>query len=221
MKKILFGALLLAFCGSLAWAAEDWQVKLEEAKVNLDEGNYQAAESILQSLVASHPEEMELNYYLGLVKIAEKQYTAAESFLKKANKLKPEDTLVLLDLAYVYVATNRPKQAKDALSVVLQKEPQNGRALYLRGVAAVQENDCKAGQEYLSKARPLLPQKAAEINFDLGVCAKNQGKSQEARKHFDEAIAAGKGTSWADRAVQEEANLPRKNMFYATGDVFY
>jgi Tfp pilus assembly protein PilF len=221
MKKIWFGALVLLLCSGLTWAAEEWRIKLEEAKVNLDEGNYQAADKILQDLVASYPEDMEVNYYLGLTKVAQKQYSAAENYFQKANNLKPGDTLVLLDLANVYISLNRPKPAKDALAEVLAREPQNGRALYLRGVAAVQEKDCKSAQEYLEKARKLLPKKAAEINYQLGVCAKNQGKSQDAKKHFDEAIAAGKGTVWEEKAGKQKETLSTQNMFYATGDVFY
>jgi len=230
MKKFVFGVLVFLSLAGAALAAENWKVKLEEAKVNLDQGQYQRAESILQSLSRDHSDSLEVIYYLGITQMAQGKYADAEKSLRSASKISPDDTLVCLDLAYVLLAQNQYGEASQLADKVLAKDPQNGRANYLKGLALVQKNNCKEADPYFSKAKGQAPQFSAEISYYQGVCAKSAKDNKQATKYFNEAISSGKGTIWATKATEEKLGLkagatgpaaPDRNKFFAKGDLFY
>ena len=223
MKRLILGAFIFLFFSGAAMAlsAEDWLVRLEEAKVVMDSGDYTKAGAILEEVVKSHPESADANYYLGLVRIKEEKFAEAESYLNAANKLSPQNLLVLIDLGFVYLSTNRPKEAVAALDQVLKAQPANGRALFLRGMAALQQSDCKTASANLVKAKPLLAKSAAEIDYYLGLCAKSEGRRQEAVNYFDQAIKEGKGTAWEKKALEEKSTLPQRNAFFISADAVY
>jgi Flp pilus assembly protein TadD len=230
MKKFLFGGLIFLLMAGAALAAEQWKVKLEEAKVYLDQSQYQKAESILATLAKDHSDSLEVDYYLGICQMAQGKYADAEKALRAAAKVKPDDTLVCLDLAYVLVAQNQPGEASQLADKVLAKQPDNGRANYLKGLTLVQQGKCKDADAYFVKAKGQAPQFNAEISYYQGVCAKSGKDNKQANKYFNEAISAGKGTIWATKASEEKLNLlagsaggtpAARNKFFAKGDLFY
>ena len=221
MKRVLLGTLLFLLFTGIALSAEQWEVRLEEAKVNIDQGQYQNAADLLQGIAPDHSNSMEVNYYLGLSKMAQGKLEEAEKSLKAAEKLAPEDVLVKLDLANVLIAENKAREAGPELDFVLTKQPNNGRAIFLKGLAAISQNDCSTAAPYLAKAKPLLPDKKAEIAYYQGLCAKSESKVSEARNYFDETISAGKDTKWAAKATEQKASMPELKKWFVNADVFY
>jgi Tfp pilus assembly protein PilF len=221
MRKFLFGSLVFLVFAGLALAADEWQVKLEEAKVDLDQGQFSNADAILQDLITKKPNQTEVNYYLGLTKLAEGQHESAENYLKKAHSLAPDDDTITLDLVYVYILAKQPKDAIQMLDPVLKKAPNNSKALYERGLAAFIDNDFKTADTYFSKARPGMSGKAAEIDYYLGACARSEGKAEAARSYFDQSIKEAKGGPWEKKAEEAKESLPKQNKFFVTADFAY
>ena len=93
MKKII---LILGIIFSLSgWAGEEWKIELEQAKVLFDQKEYSRAKELLLSLAQAHPEDVEVNYYLGLSFLALDDFPSAKEWLSKAKKLAPENILIL------------------------------------------------------------------------------------------------------------------------------
>jgi len=221
MKRWWIGLIVLLLIPVISPGAENWKIKLEEAKVYLDQKQYGDAEKILAGLAKNYSDQWEVNYYLGLVKAGKGENEEAEKYLRAASKLAPEDLGIRADLAAVLMNLNRPGEARQELDAVVQKEPNNARALYLRGVCLIQQDDCSSAEADLKKAKDLNPAYEAEISYYQGVCAARSGKAIEARRHFDQAIETGPGTVWADRANQALTRIPKKNPWFVGADIFY
>jgi len=222
MRKVLLGLYIFLFAVGSGFSAADWRVRLEEAKVNIDLGQYKVAEDILRSLQESvKTPQKEIYYYLGLAQMGQEQLEEAERSLKQAEQLGPEDMLVKTELAYLYIRESRAKDAEAELEPVLLQEPGNGRALYLMGLAAILKNDCNNAEGYLAKAKKSEPALDAEISFYQGLCARSEGKSEAAARYFDEVIKQGQGTVWAKKAEDEKAKLARPKPYFLSGDFIY
>ena len=221
MRKFVIGILFFVFMAGIAIGAEDWMVKLEQAKVYLDQKQYSDAEQVLEELLKEHSGEWEVNYYMGLVKLSRGENDSAEKFLRTASQQAPEDLHIRLALALALVNQNKPELAKPELDKVLAKDPDNAKALFLRGVSSVQMNDCASADKDLNRAKQLDSAYKAQASYYLGVCAAQEGKSEEAKKQFDQAISAGAGTYWEDRAKQARAFVSEKKPFFVSADIFY
>ncbi len=221
MKRYGLAVLAAILISGSLFGADTWKIKLEEAKANLDQKQYVEADQILSAILKDHSDQAEVNYYLGLTKAGEGQNEEAEKYLRAASQLSPEDLGIRTDLAVVLLNLTRPGEAKGELDQVIAKEPNNGRAYYLRGVCQIQMDDCNGAEPDLIKAKKLNPGYGAEISYYQGLCSARMGKAIEARKHFDQAIEMGPGTVWADRATQAGSRIPKKNPWFIGADLFY
>ena len=221
MKKYGLGLILLVFAAVSLGSAEAWKIQLEEAKVHLDQKELDQADAILTDLAKAHSDQWEVDYYLGLTKLAKGDNEAAEKALGQAAELAPTDLSIRVDHAFALLNLNRPEEARKELDLVLSKDQKNARAYYLRGISFILKNDCKSAEPDLDKAKQLDKNYTGMAEYYLGQCALNEGKGVEARKHFDQAIETSPGTVWANKATEASARIPKRGAFFAGGDFFY
>ena len=219
MKKVI---LILGIIFSLSgWAGEEWKIELEQAKVLFDQKEYSRAKELLLSLAQAHPEDVEVNYYLGLSFLALDDFPSAKEWLSQAKKLAPENILIRLDLAWVLMNLGKLEPAEKELDFVKEQSPENARLWYLLGLLALNQQNCPEAEKYLKKAEQLDPKFKGEVGYYLGKCALLEGKNISAQKYFEEVIKSAPETIWAERAKKELEKIPSAKVFQASGDVLY
>ena len=107
----------------------------------------EAGELELRKLIEESPEEHVLRLRLaGLVLAAEKT-AEAEEILKSvadANGYGPHGTGARLGLAHIHLSRNEPEPAAMLIGGILEQDPTNGDALFLRAQMALTANDADA-----------------------------------------------------------------------------
>ena len=78
--------------------------------------------------------------------------------------------------------------AEAALRSVTSAQPTNADAMYLLGLALLQQNRVPEGAEWLGRAAPMLPN-AAEVHTNLGHALRLLGRHDEAAASLERAIA--------------------------------
>jgi len=221
MKRFWCAVLVLFFLSGVGLSAEEWTVKLEEAKVYLGQKEYAKAEGILAGLAQKYPNEASVQYYLGLAKLGKKDLDSAKGYLEKAEQLAPRDMRIKMDLAYALIHLKQFDEALGRLSLVITERPDNARALFLRGVVFTNQGQCEKAKTDFSRAKSLSPEYGAEISYYSGICALKQGNKVKAREHFEESAKLGKDTVWEKRSEEFLSKLPSVKRYFAEADIFY
>src|SRR5690606_7704287 len=100
---------------------------------------------------------------------------------------KPDDANAYNSLGYTFVDQDtRLDEARDLLERALELEPDNPYILDRVGWYFYRVGDYESAQEYLERSYELMP--AADVAAHLGEVLWKQGKHQEARRIWREAL---------------------------------
>jgi tetratricopeptide (TPR) repeat protein len=112
---------------------------------------------------------------------------AAEKF-KAAIETKPDFIQAYQNLAAAYFQAESYKEAIEAAEKILEMNPESAQTLRLLSVAYSKLGDEKKAQEYHSRLK-VLPEVdfSADELFNMGATAANEGRDEEAAKHFTRA----------------------------------
>lgn len=102
----------------------------------------------------------------------------------------PQDALLLLNHARLLIEQRRGQEAAALLDRVLIRLPQALEAHWLRGLVAVQQNDLVAAEEAFLQSSGLGRRSRAQARLDVGTELAAQGRMDEARHWFTQAVAA-------------------------------
>jgi tetratricopeptide (TPR) repeat protein len=144
----------------------------DEAKTNIEQGNYDKAIEIYKYILIRYPDEKAAveyaSAYLGDVYLTLKRPDLAGGYIEKAIKLNPQKPAYRYQLGVSYSLQNLWKKAVHEFQIALRKEPNNGE--YLRGLgwAVYHETDKVKGLDYLLRASKLEPNNINILN-DLSV----------------------------------------------------
>jgi cytochrome c-type biogenesis protein CcmH len=109
----------------------------------------------------NNPEDSESWKMLGLAKFNLGEFSSSIESFEKAMAINPDDVEMLLQYASVLIAMqdgNFVDKTKSIIEKVLKIDPQSIHALYLSGVAAVNQSDIIAAKKFWQKALYLMPE---------------------------------------------------------------
>jgi Tfp pilus assembly protein PilF/lysophospholipase L1-like esterase len=114
----------------------------------------------------------------------------ADEQYQQAIALAPQDPLLLLNHARLLIEQRRGREAAALLDRVLVRLPQAMEAHWMRGLVAVQQNDLVAAEEAFLRSSGLGRRSRAQAKLDVGTELAAQGRMDEARQWFTQAVAA-------------------------------
>ena len=116
----------------------------------------------LEAYLKNNPKDSESWKMLGLAKFNLGEFSSSIESFEKAMAINPDDVEMLLQYASVLIAMqdgNFVDKTKSIIEKVLKIDPQSIHALYLSGVAAVNQSDIIAAKKFWQKALYLMPEK--------------------------------------------------------------
>lgn len=115
------------------------------------------------------------------------QLESAKAELNKAHEQDAANDEVVLDIADLDMAMGNFNEAEAMIAGVLAKQPDHRRAKQLKGVSLFHRGKLEEARVVLEEALSLNP--SPEVaHYYLGQISEQQGKSDEAMKHYKEAL---------------------------------
>ena len=159
------GLLLLAKGAPVAAIQHFQRVRPQtvEARFNLVRAYLQAGQTTqalktAQDLSASHKQDVQLHFTLGVLLASAKQYKAAQLELEQANALQPETFEILHNLGQAYLRAQEYAKADLALNRALKLKPDSAETLYLLAQVDYEQSRPMDALELLVRAHKLAPQ---------------------------------------------------------------
>jgi tetratricopeptide (TPR) repeat protein len=132
-----------------------------------------------RQLSATHKQDVQLHFTLGLVLAAAKQYRAAQVELEQANALHPETFEILHNLGQAYLRGHEYAKADLALSRALKVKPDSVETLYLLAQVYSDQNRPVDALELLARAHKAAPENA-DIIFLMARVSMTQNYFEDA-----------------------------------------
>jgi tetratricopeptide (TPR) repeat protein len=130
-RRAILAALLALACGS------GTEKQLEEARTLRHARRPAEAIAILRQLIERAPDDLQVNYELGMALAESDQTNVAMVYLQKAEASPELGPVAGLALGQIYLTGQNFEEAIRAATRVLEREPDNAEALALRAIAAV------------------------------------------------------------------------------------
>ncbi|MBN2460806.1 MAG: tetratricopeptide repeat protein [Candidatus Cloacimonetes bacterium] len=160
--------------------------------------NYASAEESFLDLLAIDPENLEANFYMGLINYINKNYETSESYYLKALEIDSGNKDVLDYLSQTYLKQGKYDEAIDALSQIAENE--EDKEIWLK------IGDIYIDLEYYEEAEESY-QKALEYDPDYIDAHVALGNLFYGQEYYNDAIPY---FEFAARALPEEDDLQKK-----------
>jgi len=167
---------------------------LKQAAQAIATGNLDRAETELQSVLQTSPEEFRALNLLGIIRAQQHREPEAEQLFKRALQIKPGFTSAHASLGMLYVQMSKPDEGILQFKEALRLDPgRTDAAAALTQVwrnqahTAVQQGDPEKALSLLIQARKISPNDA-DMLFDFGMVALHMSLFADAVRAFQEAI---------------------------------
>jgi len=159
-----------------------YQYTLAAAKVG--KRQFEAAQGLLEGLVARQPRDAQLQYGLGSVLYTQGQLAEAAAHLRESIRLQPDQLA-----SYHYLALVARDQGSDAgaieqLEKLLQRYPDHAASREILGELLMTAQRYGEAEVNLRKAVRLNP-KSVKGNYQLGLVLARMGKKEEADRQLE------------------------------------
>ena len=205
MKACFFsaGCALWFVLFSIAWAQTPVPQSgnfalIKDAAEALASGNLPKAETELNLVLNSNPQEYRALNLLGIVRAQQRREADAEKLFKQAIELKPDFVSTHIDLGLLLVQTNRPNEAVVEFKEALRLDPARTDALspllsiwHAQAKEAVQKGDPEKALAVLIEARKIAPEDA-DISFEFGMVALRMSLLPDAVQAFQRVLSLRK-----------------------------
>ncbi len=187
---VIVGGLLIFTVISAFGKLKNYNKAIEKA---LEKGDYVKAEKIALRYVDSYPQDFVLKYYLGQAYEGQKNYAKAIFYYEKAALLVSGETdthlrsQFYLRIAELYKRRQQYKEAIGYYALVLEKEPNNTKALFSAGECCFQLGLYARAREHLSEYVTLKPDNLRAFYLLAETCEK-LGKFEEAFQNYEEIV---------------------------------
>lgn len=188
-------ALLLPL---IAQAGTKAQIKIEQAKVEFSDKNYQQALALAKEALAEEPDNGEALQYAGLSELALGLNEEAFGHLQKAAQVLSGDAGVQEDFAWSALTLQRFDAALAAADKALAIDAGRPRANLYKGQALIGLKQYAEALPALAKVGPGAYQQAAQ--FYSGVALMDLGRTGEATPFFKKAKDLGPDTALGKKA---------------------
>ena len=160
-------ALLLLAKGAPALAIQHFQTGASadrrnsiqsDARLPSNRAKPSEALKTARELSASHKQDVQLHFTLGVLLAAAKQYKPAQLELEQANALQPETFEILYNLGQTYLREHEYAKAELALNRALKLKPDSAETLYLLAQVYFEQSRPVDALDLLVRAHKLAPQ---------------------------------------------------------------
>jgi Flp pilus assembly protein TadD len=166
---------------------DEVQLVIGEAQLLRDAGDPGGAFALLGRALEKDPDQPELLYDQALTAEKLGRYDVLEQSLRKVIKLQPDHAHAYNALGYSLADRNlRLPEARELIEKALQLRPEDGFIIDSMGWVLYRQGDLAAAETYLRRAYG--DQHDAEIGAHLGEVLWVEGKREEARRVWDEAL---------------------------------
>ncbi len=174
--------------GMLKNNAEDSDVYLFWASVQLDANQLKEAEETIRKAIAIDPNDIGPLVTLSSIQDRQKKYKESEATLRKALEIDPDNATVLNNLGYFLADRNeRLPEAESLIRRAVNIEPTNGSFLDSLGWLLFRQGKLDEARKYLEQA-VIYQQRSATIHDHLGDLYKKQGETEKARQKWEDAL---------------------------------
>jgi Flp pilus assembly protein TadD len=163
----------------------------------LQRGDYAAAVPLLESLLATDPDDTVALYNLGMAYSDKGRLVEAKEHLERLARLEPGNANAIVALGVAQARSGDRETAEETLRRGLALEEANGYAH--RNLAALIANRGELGEAetHLRRAVELLPRDQQSI-AGLAQCLKQSGKTEEADALYERGIALAPDSELAE-----------------------
>lgn len=198
---LLHVLLVLVFLGHVLLVAQN-EVKPSAGNLSLIKvaaqaiaaGDLKRAESMLDSVLATAPDDYRALELLGIVRAQQQREAEAETLFKRALELKPDFASTHVSLGMLYVQMSKPDEAipqfQEALRIDSARTDARSSLVNVwreQAHAAVRENDPEKALSLLLQARKMSPNDA-DVLYDFGMVALRMALFPDAAQAFQEAL---------------------------------
>lgn len=163
------------------------QLVIGEAQLLREANDAAGAFDLLNRALEKNPDQPELLYDQALTAEKLGRYDALERSLRKVIQLRPDYAHAYNALGYSFADRNlRLPEARKLIEKALQLRPDDGFIIDSMGWVLYRQGDLAAAETYLRRAYG--DQRDAEIGAHLGEVLWVEGKRDEARRIWDEAL---------------------------------
>ncbi len=171
----------LVKAASLKPGEVDYQYTLAAAKVG--KRQFEAAEQVLEPLVARHPRDSRLQYALGSVLYLQGHLPGAAAHLRESLRLDPEQLASAYYLALVVRDQGSDSEAIAMLETLLRRFPDHAAGSEVLGGLLMTAQRYDEAERRLRNAVRLNP-KSVKANYQLGLLLARTGRKEESERQL-------------------------------------
>lgn len=162
---------------------EDVQSLLQDGLSRHQTGDYHAARTCYEAVLAVEPDNIDGNFLLGTLLVQTKDYSRAEMLLKNTLRLKPDAVPALVNLGMVRQDQHDFEQALRYYRAAHQLEPNHLDVLNNLATLLIARGDDKEAEILLMRARAVSPFHVPTL-FNSALLARQRGNTEEAIRLF-------------------------------------
>lgn len=156
------------------------------AAVKVGKKQHEAAQALIEPLVAARPEDAQLQYALGSVLYLQGHLEEAAARLRESLRLQPEQLASRYYLALVARDQGRDKEAIVSLEDLLGRYPDHAPSCEVLGGLLMNERRYPEAETQLRRAIELDPE-SVKANYQLGLLLARTGRKEEADRQLERA----------------------------------
>ena len=164
------------------------------------EGDYTAAITILEKVIAGDPALAEAHYFLGLSKAGQNDHPAALDAFSTAAEIDPAQPGLALNTGISHFTLGNYQPASDAFTDAIIQDPQDASAHLFDGLTAFELGEPERAVVALEEARRLDPSLAQLALYNIGVAEAQLGRDAQSQQALEAAIAEDPATDIAESA---------------------
>jgi tetratricopeptide (TPR) repeat protein len=184
---------------------------LDDAIKTLKSGQVREGMEILEDLVRTEPENVNVLYNLGMCYSELGNIEKSIDTLEKCVRLAPEHANALTALGFSYSRKGEHEKALAKLKLALEIDPDNFFALKNCGATLAKIGRYEEAIRYLQKALSLVPD-TPEVLYGLGLAHKENGDVKTADELFKKVIQGDKDAKITELARNERREIALESL---------
>jgi tetratricopeptide (TPR) repeat protein len=195
IAAVLSAAHFPAFAQSTRSVRQDQDALIQDAAQSMLAGNLDQAESDLQTVLKTNPDEYRALNMLGMVEAQQQRNPEAEKIFKQVIRRKPDFASAYVNLGLLYLQTSRLDDAVLQFQQALRLAPGRADAVgpllnawAVQARAAAGAGELEQALSILLQARKLSP-KNPDVLYDFGMVALRMSLFRDAAEAFQGVLA--------------------------------